>query len=534
MNIKEDTQEKDNVKKVKKPKKEKLILLKTENGTSETHIEDQKKKRKRFKVNEELVDVSENNDVKKKKKRKIASDTVIDVAGPDCNVTNWEGVSKKKKKKLLIEDERETESVENSVQKETIKQTRTKEPRVKHKSLQTDSSVHNVKIEKAEKCDADDVKEQEKAPKKAKKVKKEIVVTDTDEAGVKDKKKKRRHYAEEDISVDETMTRKKTKKNKSVNIEISESDQIQNVNVKKKKAKNKSVTKEDEPITATNKKVKREVHSDSENVTKEISEEKDLSRVKKKKDKKSKSENVMNIVVESKKSKKPKDSVTMENSENPEPKKKKKTMISKESDKEPLLLECEEVEEVATSKGKQNKLSAKKMESKVETEAGTKTKKKIKEEQVDQEDVSHVEVLFLSEKAGNTDEVNINQERRHALQMEIDQASQPQKPPKASGFGQWSTAEFGSSEQKQKFLRLMGGFKKGFQPATSSSSGSGNMALGKNAQQHLEQGLLGEFERAHSRKIDFNSKGSGLGYTAQSKKKFSIDINRTQSIRFDD
>lgn len=118
--------------------------------------------------------------------------------------------------------------------------------------------------------------------------------------------------------------------------------------------------------------------------------------------------------------------------------------------------------------------------------------------------------------------------------MEIDQASQPQKPPKASGFGQWSTAEFGSSEQKQKFLRLMGGFKKGFQPATSSSSGSGNMALGKNAQQHLEQGLLGEFERAHSRKIDFNSKGSGLGYTAQSKKKFSIDINRTQSIRFDD
>lgn len=101
------------------------------------------------------------------------------------------------------------------------------------------------------------------------------------------------------------------------------------------------------------------------------------------------------------------------------------------------------------------------------------------------------------------------------------------------GFGQWSTAQFSNSEQQQKFLRLMGGFKKGFQPAAA-STGRANMAMGKEAQQQLQRGLLGEFDRAHSRRIDFNSRGAGLGFTAPSNKKFSIDINASQSIRFDD
>lgn len=101
------------------------------------------------------------------------------------------------------------------------------------------------------------------------------------------------------------------------------------------------------------------------------------------------------------------------------------------------------------------------------------------------------------------------------------------------GFGQWSTAQFSSSEQQQKFLRLMGGFKKGFQPAAA-STGRANMALGTEAQQQLQQGLLGEFERAHLRRTDYNSRGAGLGFTAPSNKKFSIDINASRSIRFDD
>lgn len=101
------------------------------------------------------------------------------------------------------------------------------------------------------------------------------------------------------------------------------------------------------------------------------------------------------------------------------------------------------------------------------------------------------------------------------------------------GLGQWSTAQFNSSDQQQKFLRLMGGFKKGFQPAAG-NTGGGNMALGKDAQQQLQQGLLGEFERAQSRRMDFSGRGAGLGFTAPSNKKFSIDINSSRSVRFDD
>ena len=101
------------------------------------------------------------------------------------------------------------------------------------------------------------------------------------------------------------------------------------------------------------------------------------------------------------------------------------------------------------------------------------------------------------------------------------------------GLGQWSTARFDSSDQQQKFLRLMGGFKKGFQPAAASTDGA-NMAMGQDAQQQLQQGLLGEFERAHTRRMDFSNRGSGLGFSAPSNKKFSIDINTSRSIRFDD
>uniref|UniRef100_A0A3B5MDD9 Small acidic protein-like domain-containing protein n=1 Tax=Xiphophorus couchianus TaxID=32473 RepID=A0A3B5MDD9_9TELE len=115
-----------------------------------------------------------------------------------------------------------------------------------------------------------------------------------------------------------------------------------------------------------------------------------------------------------------------------------------------------------------------------------------------------------------------SQERRKALQMEIEEA-----------LGQWSTAQFDNSQQQQKFLRLMGGFKKGSQ-LTGTAAGGANMALGKDAQQHLQQGLLGEFERAHARKMDFSNRGAGLGFTGPSNKKFAIDINASRSVRFDD
>ncbi|XP_061130596.1 cylicin-1 [Syngnathus typhle] len=147
--------------------------------------------------------------------------------------------------------------------------------------------------------------------------------------------------------------------------------------------------------------------------------------------------------------------------------------------------------------------------------------------------VPQVDVVFLSEKTGNTDELTINQERRQALQMEVDKASHPQKADQASGFGQWSTAQFENCQQQQRFLRLMGGFKN-FQPAAVASTPKPNMALDKVAQERLQQGLWSEFERAHSRRIDFNNQGAGLGFSKSPQKQFFIDINACHSVRFDD
>nr|XP_046166482.1 lysine-rich nucleolar protein 1 [Oncorhynchus gorbuscha] len=171
----------------------------------------------------------------------------------------------------------------------------------------------------------------------------------------------------------------------------------------------------------------------------------------------------------------------------------------------------------------------------------TKGKKKIKVESCDPEyqERDQTDVVFLSETRGNAFEINIDQGRRLALQNEIDQKSNPvqlKAAPVPSGLGQWGTAQFDSSDQHSKFLRLMGGFKKSGQPiaASGATGGRANMALTKDGQQSLQQGLLGEFERAQSRRMDFTGRGAGLGFSAPSNKKFSIDINTTRSVRFDD
>lgn len=102
------------------------------------------------------------------------------------------------------------------------------------------------------------------------------------------------------------------------------------------------------------------------------------------------------------------------------------------------------------------------------------------------------------------------------------------------GLGQWSTAQFDSSEKQQKFLRLMGGFKKEFQPAAAAAATRSNMALGLGGQQQLQQKLLDQFDRAHSRILDSSNRGAGIGFTAPVNKKFFIDVNASRSVRFDD
>ncbi|CAL8285512.1 unnamed protein product [Arctogadus glacialis] len=175
----------------------------------------------------------------------------------------------------------------------------------------------------------------------------------------------------------------------------------------------------------------------------------------------------------------------------------------------------------------------------VDKEEKKKRRKKIKlEEEAPQsppKGTPHKDVVFLSEKTGNRDEVTINQERRLALQMDIDKGSHP--PTKPLGFGQWGTAQFESTDKQQKFLRLMGGFKKEGNNASASgpSSVQSNMALAGEKQQNLQQALLGEFERAQSRRVDFSARGAGLGFSsAPPSKKFSIDANASRSVRFDE
>ncbi|KAL6110408.1 knop1 [Pungitius sinensis] len=299
----------------------------------------------------------------------------------------------------------------------------------------------------------------------------------------------------------------------------------------KKKLKTAQLTSVTEEVEESPRKLKKTTNRSVQNV-KQNEEEDEEPQCRKDKEEK-----------EPKKNKKVEEaSVEVSKVKEKEPKKKKKRKVENSKGEEEEQLILNEVEEQSietvdpdTTSKKKNKNGSSRVETKMkDLSSGTGAKKrKIKEEVEHPDESTPCDVVFLSKKAGNTDEVTINQERRLALQMEIDKASQPQKSDKPLGVGQWGTAQFNSSEQQQKFLRLMGGFKKGFQPAVGSSDRA-NMALGKDAQQQLQQGLLGEFECAQSRRMDVSSRGSGLGFSAPANKKFSIDINACRSVRFDD
>uniref|UniRef100_W5M4R5 Lysine rich nucleolar protein 1 n=1 Tax=Lepisosteus oculatus TaxID=7918 RepID=W5M4R5_LEPOC len=151
------------------------------------------------------------------------------------------------------------------------------------------------------------------------------------------------------------------------------------------------------------------------------------------------------------------------------------------------------------------------------------------------------EVEFVSAKPGNVDEVTIDKERRQALQNAIDEESRPQATEKTKskgvGFGQWSTTCFESEDQQKKFLRLMGGFKKS-SPSLAPVGGAGPqrpiMALGRDEARQLNQGLLGQFERAHNRWLNPQQTGAGLGFQGAPSKKFTIDAHASRSVKFED
>ncbi|KAK9539780.1 hypothetical protein VZT92_002280 [Zoarces viviparus] len=463
-------------------------------------------------IDGESLDESEQKE--KTKKRKSVTESVTASCVKNGNDKE---VKKKKKKKLEI--------APLSSVKEKVEEKPRKVNKIQTKSVQM--KLQNVKLE-----------QEEELPKRAKK-RKTVLVVNTEKSEEQVKEKKKPKTTDEEICEGITITKKRKSAKvteNGVKLGTPERDTCE-VKVKKeadaKEEQNKLATPQ---MKGNNRRSKA---ASGQKVEKD-----DMPN--KKRDKSTKSEIVIideeetELKTNGKKEKGRRASVEVSKAEEKEPKKKKKKGKSMGEEEEPLILKCEEVEEqisetgAADTTGKKSK-KKKKSSAKVETVGfGTGAKKrKIKEEVADQHDSHIVDVVFLSEKTGNTDEVTINQERRQALQMEIDKASQPQQPDKPKGLGQWGSAQFDSSDQQQKFLRLMGGFKKGSQPAAAGSDGA-NMALGKDAQQQLQQGLLGDFERAQSRRMDFSNRGSGLGFNAPTNKKLSIDINACRSVRFDD
>ncbi|XP_072416318.1 uncharacterized protein [Chiloscyllium punctatum] len=197
-----------------------------------------------------------------------------------------------------------------------------------------------------------------------------------------------------------------------------------------------------------------------------------------------------------------------------------------------------------TAKGKKQETTLNVLEDSVKIKTKTKRKKKdvssvmqIKEELCDNDDLQ-----IMSEKKGNVFEVTIDKARRQALQEEIDKLSgktgtsetkaSPEIKPRCTGT-QWDTATFENTEQKNKFLRLMGGFKTSNQPPSSaSSSGKQNVALNKEEEQNLNRTLQKEFDKALNLR---QHRGIGLGFQPFSNpanKIFFIDKYASKSTKF--
>ncbi|NXC38030.1 KNOP1 protein, partial [Penelope pileata] len=149
----------------------------------------------------------------------------------------------------------------------------------------------------------------------------------------------------------------------------------------------------------------------------------------------------------------------------------------------------------------------------------------------------HVDdVTIVQEKKGNCDEINTDKVRQQALQEKSDRESGRTKvcsPKVDTKIGQWSTAAFQSSERGMKFLRLMGGFKKGSAPVEdlSATRNKPNMALNREGEEKLQQALEMEFDKAMDLK---QHRRIGLGFQPAANKNVYIDKYASRSIKFED
>ncbi|XP_062915105.1 lysine-rich nucleolar protein 1-like isoform X2 [Mobula hypostoma] len=164
---------------------------------------------------------------------------------------------------------------------------------------------------------------------------------------------------------------------------------------------------------------------------------------------------------------------------------------------------------------------------------------KVKTEQCDSDDLQ-----IISERKGSLFEVTIDKARRKALQEEIDRESgKTDTPEPRASFEtkplctgtQWDTATFESVDQKNKFLRLMGGLKSSNQTqSTGHVYGKPNMAFNKQEEKKHNSILQREFDKALNLR---QNRGIGLGFQASpdhaKTKTFFIDKHATNSKKFD-
>jgi len=102
-------------------------------------------------------------------------------------------------------------------------------------------------------------------------------------------------------------------------------------------------------------------------------------------------------------------------------------------------------------------------------------------------------------------------------------------------LGQWGETELGSEERKDKFLRLMGAYKKkpsAQSPEANLSPQSSRRCMTKDKEKSLTQQLEQQYESAMN--VTRNRRGLGLGYNPDedpSNKTFYIDKTGSKSVK---
>lgn len=463
----------------------------------------------------------------KKKKKKVKLEDAQytgDANVPACHDVSVQTVVKKEEPLIInIRDgeKRGSDAAEKKKKKKKKMKEDVDSPVCCNAAVQTTVKTESSDINISDAPEKTKKKKKKKIKEDAERIQEEgIVSEDGDHLVSKKKKAKKQGYEEEVEGI------KKKKKKKEAEVKEEEADLghcVEMVKKKKKKRKIDDVAEREQNTESADGRIKKKRKKQKEADACEGVEQK----AKKKKKKKSSAEEEPDEISSKKKSKKLKKKLKSVDEgesrphanggqERPSDEKMKKKVKERTDD----VIEIQE--EPAGKKGRKDDRN----------KTPEKIKKKKPKEERHETSVERAnkasDVVFLSAKPGNQDEVSIDQARRLALQRDIDMESQPEP-----NLGQWGTAQFDSSDRQAKFLRLMGGFKKSSQPLTG-SSGQASMALGKEGQQTLQQGLLGEFERAQSRRMDFRNKGAGLGFAAPSNKKFAIDVNARNSVRFDD